>query len=187
MQSIMLEGANSSVQASAWQGINGAAKIAPSGNGVNSTIIRPADVLPYIAGDVQGLSVASTAAMILPTNVDHLGGLLSIMDVELMIQLAAIPVGMTSFALELYSATPPSALADNAPWTLTSNDWPYYLGYIEIGTPVVRGGCLYVQNIALNKTVLLTSSNLYYYLKTNGGYTPISASVALLNIRAVSI
>jgi hypothetical protein len=158
----------------------------PTGVGLNNSLTRTSDTNAYLAGDVIGPATGSTAIQTL-SNIGIAGKLLTIMDVNFMVQVAAIPSGMTSFTLELYNAAPASALGDNAPWTLTSGDWANYLGYIDLGSPAVRGGCLYIQNIGINKTVLLTSSNLYYYLKTNTGYTPTSAGVKLIYVRATSI
>jgi hypothetical protein len=158
----------------------------PTGVGLNITLTRTSDTNAYAAGDVIGSATGSSAIQTL-SNIGIAGKLLTILDVNFMIQVAAIPSGMTSFTMELYNAAPASALGDNAPWTLLTGDWANYLGYIDLGTPLVRGGCLYAQNIGINKTVLLTTANLYFYLKTNSGYTPSSAGVKVINVRATSL
>lgn len=159
--------------------------VKPSGVGVPLTITRTVDGNAYTAGDVLGGSVSAGGAVQTLANIGVAGKLLTILDINLLIEVAAIPSGMTNFTLELYNAAPASNLGDNAAWTLASNDWSSYLGYIDLVAPVVRGGCLYSTNLAINKTVLLSSANLYFYLKTNGGYTPSSGAVKLLQVNAL--
>jgi hypothetical protein len=132
------------------------------------TVTRPANTTAYTAGDVVGGAITFKA--IAPA---HASGIL-ITSSALRIDVTAVPSGMTSFRLHLYSATPPSALADNAAWDLPSGDRASYLGYIDLGSPADVGSTLYVQADQINKQLKLPadSQHLYGYLVTNGAFTP---------------
>lgn len=130
------------------------------------TVTRPANTTAYTAGDVVGGAITFDGA-------GPFGGSAIITSADLRVHVAAIPAGMTSVTLHLYDATPPSALADNAPWDLPAGDRASYLGFLSIGTPVDVGSTLFCQLDAINKQVRLgSSSSLFGYLVTNGGFTP---------------
>lgn len=133
------------------------------------TITRPANVTAYSSGDIVGgvLTISSAG----PT-----AGTMLISGVRLELDIAAVPTGMTYFTLYLYSATPPSALADNAAFDLPSGDRSVYLGSVIIGTPSDLGSTLYVEANQVGKIVSLTTSTLYGYLVTATGYTPANNS-----------
>jgi hypothetical protein len=134
------------------------------------TVTRPANTTAYAAGDVVGGVIAFTGA-------GPFGAHCIITGAALQIDVTAVPSGMTSFRLHLYSATPPSALADNAAWTFTASDRAVYLGYIDLGSPALQGTGLYCQIDGVNHQVLLgVTSSLFGYLVTNGGYTPAAVS-----------
>jgi hypothetical protein len=96
---------------------------------------------------------------------------------RLELDIAAVPSGMTFFTLHLYSATPPSAYADNAAWDLPSGDRSVYMGNVIVGTPVDLGSTLYVEINNINKMLkLVGGSTLYGYLVTATGYTPAANS-----------
>jgi hypothetical protein len=131
------------------------------------TVTRPANTTPYTGGDVVGGAFQLTGI---------LGQLvIRILSAGLRIDVSAIPAGMTSFRLHLYSATPPSALADNAPWDLPSGDRASYQGYVDIGSPVDLGSTLYVSSDQL-KDAQPGTTGLWGYLVTNGGFTPAANS-----------
>ena len=157
---------------------------AVSGLGYSSqpTVTRPADTTAYTAGDVVGAAAAAiTFASIGPAN-----GQIIITDVDYRVDLTAVPGGMTSFRLHLYNATPPSALADNAPWDLPSGDRASYLGYIDLGTPLDVGSTLFIQTSGVNKKLAMgTTTSLFGYLVTNGGYTPASAGTQAPRLNAL--
>ena len=158
----------------------------PAGAGYSSqpTVTRPANTTAYTAGDVVGATAAAiTFARIGPAN-----GQIIITDVDYRVDLTAVPSGMTSFRLHLYNATPPSALADNAPWDLPSGDRASYLGYIDLGTPVDVGSTLYVQTSGVNKKLAMgATTSLFGYLVTNGAYTPASAGTQAPRLNAVGV
>lgn len=146
----------------------------PVGCGIVSqaTVTRPANTTAYTAGDVIG-GVITFAGM------GRAGGETTIQVADLMVNIAAVPAGMASMRLHLYGVTPPSALADNAPWDLPSGDRAGYLGYVDFGTPVDLGSTLYVQAVsAAGQIVPLAAAdtNVYAYLQTIGGFTPAANS-----------
>jgi hypothetical protein len=145
------------------------------------TITRPANTDAYIAGDVVGGAIAFP-------DIGSLAGDSFITSASLRINVSSVPAGMTSFRLHLYDVTPPSALADNAPWDLPSGDRASYLGYIDLGSPADVGSTLYVQADQINKQVRLRNNyTLYGYLTTAGGYTPTSEAVKAVELHAVAL
>jgi hypothetical protein len=144
------------------------------------TITRPANTTPYTAGDVVG------GVLEFPC-VSQNGGHLVITDTDLRVDLDAVPSGMAAFRLHLYSATPPSAFADNAAWDLPAGDRAAYLGYIDLGTPVDLGSTLFVQTSGVNKKLWGNNAggSLFAYMQTIAGYTPTSEEVYALRLNAV--
>lgn len=132
------------------------------------TITRPANVTAYAANDVVGGAFQLTG---LPNAI-----LLQILSATLRIPAAAVPSGMTSFRLHLYSANPASALADNAPWDLPAGDRAAYEGYADLGTVADVGASLFSK--LDQASVVQTGSGLWGYLVTVGGFTPGAVSEA---------
>jgi len=152
---------------------------------------RPENTTPYGAGDVIGIAAATpanagSAVHRLSSGGPPAGGLLvKITSTELLVGLDTVPAGMTSLTMHLYSASPPSALLDNAAWDLPAGDRSVYLGSVTMGTPVDLGGTIYIQTASLAKNVRLASDgSLYAYLVTVAGYTPASATAMLARIYA---
>jgi hypothetical protein len=145
------------------------------------TFARPANTDAYLAGDVVGgvlyfrdvSQIASAEVLITSTG--------------LRVDLTAVTSGMTSFRLQCYRETPPSALADNAPWDLPAGDRSVYAGYIDLGSPADVGSTLYVQADQVNKHLKLTETGIYAYLTTIGAYTPASATVMSVDLHAVPL
>jgi hypothetical protein len=148
---------------------------------------RTADTNAYTALDVVGSATAAGGAVRKLMAVGPvLGGEARIKSVSLEIDIAAVPSGMTSFRAYLYSATPASNLGDNAAWDIASNDRPAFLGYVDLGTPVDLGSTLYVKTDEVNMQITVPAGgNLFYYLVTNGGYTPGSADKFTVKFHAV--
>jgi hypothetical protein len=150
------------------------------------TITRPANTTAYSAGDVIGLADTGTAA--------NAGDAIHVFDnvparamvdgAKLRIDLDAIPAGMTTLRLHLFSASP-TAILDNAAWALPSTDRANYLGYIEF-TPADLGGTLWAQASPALR-VASTNGRVYGLLVTTAGYTPTSAEVMkiILCVRAI--
>lgn len=134
------------------------------------TITRPANTTAYSAVDVVG------GVLTIPS-VGPASGTAMLTGTRLELDIAAIPTGMTYFTLHLYSATPPSAYADNAAWDLPSGDRSVYMGNVIVGTPVDLGSTLYVEVNQINKLMkLVGGSTVYGYLVTATGYTPAANS-----------
>jgi hypothetical protein len=142
-------------------------------------VTRPANQTPYTALDVVG-------GVIEFPNMGPAGGQIKITSVDLRIDVAAVPAGMTTFRLHLYNVTPPSAIADNAAWDLPAGDRAAYLGYVDILTPVDVGSTLSIQTDALNRQVKLAGTSLFAYLVTTGGFTP-AANSEVYNPRLYSV
>lgn len=145
------------------------------------TVTRPANTTTYTAGDVVGGVIEFLGANP-PAPARHMW----LVDFDFRIDLSAIPSGMSTFTLHLFDTTPPSALADNAPWDgLSANDRPYYIGSIANITPVDLGATLYYVDDYITKKYKSVGSSLFGYLVTTAGYTPTSGEVYTLRINTV--
>jgi hypothetical protein len=153
-----------------------------NGRSVKTTITRAANTNVYAAGAVVGGPLQFTAA-----GKAAPGGPALIMGAQLQFNIAAIPAGMDTFRLHLYSAAPVSNFADGAAFDLTDNDSALYLGAIEIPKPVKLGSKLYVEVNNLGKLVKLTSQNVHGYLQTVAGWAPGSGDVYVPSIQTAEI
>jgi len=157
------------------QGTATATAISVQGYGFRgtTTATRAANTTPYTIGDVVGgvLTIA---------NVGPASGHIYITDSKLLLNLTAVPSGMTSFTLHLYNASPASAIADNSPFTLGSGDRAAYMGSISLGTPALVGvgtGTPYAQQAQLNTGFTMPAgTSLFAYLVTATAYTPAANS-----------
>lgn len=149
------------------------------------TVTRPSNTNTYGAGDVVGAAVnaALTFANIGPSA----GGEVLITSSTFERDVSALITGETSYTLHLYNVTPPSGMADEATFDLSSGDRAAYLGSINLGTPVDLGATLYVAQDGLNKQVTLLSSSLFAYLVTVGGHVAASATVARIGLHSVRL
>lgn len=145
-----------------------------SGYKGTATATRGANQTPYTAGDVVGGALAII-------NAGPSAGDVLITNVRIMLNITALPAGMTNFTLHVYNATPPSAIADNAPFTLGSGDRAAYLGHID-NIPAVAVG-VGTQSVQAQLSGLLelyrlaaASTSLFAYLVTNAAYTPAANS-----------
>lgn len=155
--------------------------------GVQVSSTRPANTDVYAAND----AVGSTAAVWKFNKIGPAGGKIIVTSVSLRINLTAVTSGMTSFKLYLYRATPPSALADNAAWTLHADDLSVYAGSISLGSPALpaaSSAAILVESDAINKQFFLAPgcSDLYGYLVTAGTYTPASATVHVIEMHTLA-
>ena len=158
----------------------------PGFGGTPVSVTRPNDTTPYLANDVIGPTGGGTAAMTF-ANMGPSAGCIMLTGAELLIEASAIISGETSYRLHLYSATPPSALADNAAFDLPSGDRASYLGYIDLGSVVDIGSTLHVQTLGINKQLRLAGTSLFGYLVTIGAYTPTAQRVHKVNLHAVGL
>ncbi len=157
--------------------------IASDGRRAAVTITRPANVTAYTAGDNIG------GAITFPTIGPSAGHVL-ITSADLRYDVTAIPSGLTTTRLHLYTGTPPSALADNAAWDLPSGDRASYIGYIDFSVFLDLGSTLFTQVDGINKQIQLAaaSSSLFGYLVTTGAFTPAANSEVLqITLRTVAV
>ena len=162
---------------------------ASAGYSAQTPTTRPNDTAAYSAGDVLGVATNATSAITF-ANIGPASGFIEISDADLRIDISAIPAGMTSFRLHLYNVTPPSAIFDNVAWDLPAGDRASYLGYIDLGTPVVAGSStLFAQTngLAVKRLAMGATTSLFGYLVTNGGYTPAANTVRAIRLSAKGI
>lgn len=153
----------------------------------SATFTRPNNTTAYAAGDVLGSDTTASSALEFANIAGVAGQDILITSAQLQIDVSAIPSGMTSFRLYLYSVTPPSAYADNAAWDLPSGDRASYLGYVDLGAPADLGSTLYVEVNQINKHVRLSTTSLFAYLVTNSAYTPTAQAVKKITLHALGI
>jgi len=124
----------------------------------------------YVAGDV--MQGAREFTSIGPAA----GGAVLITNTRLRVDAASIAAGETSYTLQLYTVTPPSAFADNAAWSLPSGDRASYVGSIPLGTVADVGDTLWIEQTGLAKQITVPSGgSLFAYLVTNGSFTATGA------------
>lgn len=151
---------------------------------VRTAITRPANATPYTALDVVGgaldLGVVGPAS-----------GHVLLTSLDLIHEVTAIPSGMTSFRLYLYSATPPSAIADNSAFAFGSTDLSVFIGYVDLGVIAlpITGAYLFSQvDNVLKQVVCDASGHLYGYLVTTGAWTPgANSTVFDLTVRTMGV
>jgi len=133
-------------------------------------ITRPADTTAYGANDVVG-GVCDFGPVAPP------GSVLLIRSTALLVRSTGLIASEANYTMHFYSASPPSALADNAPWDLPDVDRSYYYGSLLLGTPVDLGTNLWIETNTWAKAIAIQGSNLYGYLTTAGAYTPTASRV----------
>lgn len=170
-------------------GTNAIGVVAGTGYTSVVSVTRTNDTNAYTGGDVIGTGTGASGAVLEFTSISAgTNAHIIITDADLRIDVTAVPSGMTSFRLHLYTATMGSALGDNAVWDLPSGDRASYLGYIDLGTPVAVGvvvHTLFVQVSGVNKKVKTATSSLFGYLVSNGGYTPAAQVVKSIRLNAI--
>jgi hypothetical protein len=159
---------------------------ASAGYVASPTVTRPANVTAYTAGDVIGGAIEFT-------NMGPAGAPLLITDLLVFYNVAALPSGMGALRLHLYSATPPSALADNAPFDLTAGDRAVYITYIDLPALQDFGSTLITRAVngdQVPRQVKLAAgqTSLWGYLQTIGGFTPAANSETLrIDLDAIAL
>jgi hypothetical protein len=108
----------------------------------------------HTAGDSVG--VAQQFSLAAPT-----GSLLRIVSASLLV--AGGTNETSTWRVYLFSVTPPSALADDAPFVLASGDRASFLGYFDFAQLVDVGDTLYIEATP-NKVMRLTGTSVFAYL-----------------------
>lgn len=156
------------------------------GASVAATCTRPDNTTAYGAGDVVGTDPATnmTFASVAPVS----GGHFLLTNVDLRIDAAAIPSGMTTFDLHLFNAAP-TAIADNTAWALADADRAKYLGKVTLSAPSDVGGTLWSQTDGINKKFkcAAASTTIYGQLVTTAAYTPTALVVKTITLHTVGV
>lgn len=147
-----------------------------SSSGITATTTFTPAAAAYGAGDTMDVIrqmawTYSNTGLAVPSGV-----LIRILSSEVKIDVTTVPAGQTSYSLAVYTAAPPSALADNTLWTLPSGDLSLYKGKLALGTPADLGDALYVKTGGINEDIKLGTTSLFAHLITDGAHT--AAAVA---------
>ncbi|MER8481176.1 hypothetical protein [Mesorhizobium sp. M1322] len=125
----------------------------------------------YLANDVMGASAEFAFAFGDATAIPA-GSLIRILTAITRIDITALQASEAGYQLQGYSATQPSAQADNDAWTLASGDLAAYRGSFALGTPVDLGAALYVKSAGIDQDIRLATSSLWARLQTLAAFTP---------------
>lgn len=155
-----------------------------SGYGSSVTVTRAANQTPYTANDTVGGAIAFGT-------VGPSAGRVLIQSIILRPRITAVPSGMGNFRLALYNVTPPSALADNAAWTIPSGDQASLLCVLDLGTPALPAASsvdLYIARYNIGLEVLLAGTALWGYLITDAAFTPAANSeVYAVDLKTIAV
>lgn len=152
-----------------------------SAHDVTLPVTRPADTIAYLAGDVVGGPLTFAGAG------KASGAPVLLTGVQFQMNVSAPPSGMGAFRLHFYNVTPPSALADNAPFDIQAGDRSAYLGFVDITTPPDLGSTLYIEVNNINKQMKLLSGSVFAYLQTMSAWTGGSGDVYPVTIHTVEV
>jgi len=156
------------------------------GASVSAAQTRPDNNTAYGIADVVGTDPATNLefAAVAPVS----GGHLLLTGVDVRIDAAAIPAGMTTFELHLFNAAP-TAIADNTAWALADADRAKYLGKVMLSAPVDVGGTLWSQTDGINKKFkcAAASTTIYGQLATSTAYTPTALTVKTVTLHTVGV
>jgi hypothetical protein len=153
-------------------------------NDISVSKTRPDNTTGYTALDVVGAKDTGTAA----NAGDAIWTFAGVPEravlegVSLRIDVADIPSGMTTFRVHLYKSQP-TAILDNAAWSLIAGDRTAYLGYVDLATPLDLVATLWTQADSVNKRIMSTGGTVYAMLQTIGAYTPSALTVKTLTLR----
>ena len=142
-----------------------------SGFRSNPTISRAANVTPYSDNDVYGSAFELN-------DVGHAGGFVVLTGVRIIFNLSVLPVGMRGFVLFLYTAMPPSSVADNGAFSIPAIDRSSLITPIGIdlgsATLGLGGGTVVLDASDINRELKLAagSTSLFGYLVTRSAFTP---------------
>ena len=143
---------------------------------------RPNNTTAYTANDVVGRAGGVSAALEFQGMGPGDGDTLIIRGWSLRVDAAAVIASETTYTLHFYSVTPPSALADNAPFDVPAGDRAAYLGFLTSANIADLGSTLWVETNGLAKPVRPAGSSLFAYLVTAGAYTPTADRVYEVDI-----
>lgn len=185
---VSLWGLDNAVTPTAWVPVTvsagGGVITAGGGSGVYAVQTFTPAAGAYGAGDL--ISVAKQFTFVMADGVTGVptGSRIRILTSIIRNDVTAVPAGQTSFTLQTYRVTPPSAQADNDAWTLASADLPSYLGAVALGTPVDSGAALFVRTGDLNVDMNLSAASFFGEYVTAGAATfaAVAHTVELIGI-----
>jgi hypothetical protein len=136
------------------------------------TFNRPANASGYTAGDVVG---GASSAIHTFSGFGPSGGSVLVQSASMLISSSSVPAGMSGFRLHLFSSSP-SAIADNAVFSVASGEISSYMGYVDFSTPTDIGELLFAQTDYIGRQLKLASgqTSVFGELETRGTYTPAS-------------
>ena len=150
-----------------------------------ATITRAANTTAYTANDVYG-TVFELA------NIGPSGGFVFLNSLDIIFNITALPSGMGAFAVYLFNATPPSAITDNLPYSLSSGDRDSIrtLNGLSLTASLAaggNGGSVVAEALDINRLFKLAtgSTSLWGYLATLSAFIP-AANSETATIRTVS-
>jgi hypothetical protein len=109
-----------------------------------------------------------------------------IMITSATLHIAGATAEATAWRLYLFNVTPPSALADDAPFVLPAGDLASFLGYVDLGTAVDLTDNQWVETHGINKQVKLAGTSLFGYLVNLTTVTP-AAVAHVVTLHAVAL
>jgi len=148
---------------------------------VSATFTRAATTTAYTAGDVVGTDPA--------TNITFSGltaGPFIILGARLRKDVNAIPSGLSSFRLHLYTSAP-TAITDNLAYNLIAADRAKYLGYIVISNAIDLGDTVWLQSDETNFSGEATTTSIIGVLQTVGAWTPAASTVYTISLDIASV
>jgi hypothetical protein len=159
-------------------------KVSSVGGSASQNVTRPDDTTAYAALDVIGTAV--TSVLTFTDALLQAGGHFILMGASLRVDVNAVPSGMGSFRLHLYSAAP-TAIADNAAFNLAAADRDKYYGYVELDTPTDIGDTLFTfkDNINMKRKLATDSTTIYGVLQTVNAFTPSALTVKTVKLHLV--
>lgn len=153
-----------------------------SGFSVSDTNTRPADTTAYAIGD------AVTTGFDLTNAATYDGRSLQINSVTVMYGEAAVPSGMTTFTLYLFSV--PTASVDNAAFSIGASvvaAQATYLGAITTSAAFDAGAVVVATANSLTTVVVPESRSLYGVLVTNAVFTPAASTVVGVTVNGRNV
>jgi D-arabinose 1-dehydrogenase-like Zn-dependent alcohol dehydrogenase len=150
------------------------------------TFTRTDNVTAYPANGVIGNGVTGSAIHAVDLGVSA-GAEIQLDTVTLTINRTTVPAGMTTVVAHFFTAAP-TAIADNAVFSLAAADRAFYAGSATLSAAAVVGGnFLYLFADYIGRKIKLTSSSIFILLPTTVGYTPAAATEHILRVRGFNL
>ncbi len=150
------------------------------------TITLPSNATQYAIGDVVGDTNGS--AIFEFTGLGRANGQFIITAANLLIAKTAVPTGMVAgFNIHIFNASP-TAVADNAAFTLPNGDLPKFETTIPLALPVLKAGSAISMNEDLTREVTLSATgSLFVEYETLSAFTPSSGAVKYGIIKGIEV